>query len=671
MARARRKDKSPPHAPERVVNVAAPYAWPVWLGWRQQLLLLVAIALGFYVNTLGNQYALDDGLVISEHPLVKEGFAGIPGILSTDTYAHFYERHGMTERLTGGRYRPLSLVTFAIEWSLFARADEGGTVRGNPAVSHAVNALLYALTIALLVCLFHRHWFPTRPALAFIAAFLFTIHPVHTEAVANIKGRDEILSMLFLVGTLILVHRHVERGGWRALAGAAACYFLALLSKENGITFLAVIPLALYVFNGLSLKRIAAITVPFFGVAFFFLILRAQVVGFGGGRVTDFMNDPFLLAGPGQRLPTVFTTLLAYIKLLVLPHPLAYDYGYAAFPMVKWSDAGALVSLAVHLGLVVAAVRGILHRQVWAFGIAFYLITLSIVSNVFFSIGTSLGERFVYLSSLGFVMAVAVPLEGLVARGNKAVNSALALVAVVLLLVAGRLTTQRNAEWRDNDMLFLADVAKVPQSVKANVSAAARLIDMALDSTRAAEKPELLARAMGYLDHALELQRKIPIEKHFPDTYLNRGLSQQLLGNTEAAARNYLVVKPGHYWVEQNAQTVKNALLAAASPAYDRGDAAFAVSCLQRVWDMEPGSVEIASNLGHANYKKGDLEATKLWYTRWAELAPNDVAAWLNLGGFSYTHRDKPTAINAFQHVLQLAPGHPEAQAGLAAAQAL
>src|ERR1019366_3277597 len=88
-----------------------------------QALILVVLGFILYSNSFLNEYCLDDGIVIQKNEYVQKGFAGIPKILSTDAYDSFYRQMGAQQELAGGRYRPLSVITFAIEQALFGSKE--------------------------------------------------------------------------------------------------------------------------------------------------------------------------------------------------------------------------------------------------------------------------------------------------------------------------------------------------------------------------------------------------------------------------------------------------------------------------------------------------------------------------------------------------------------------
>jgi hypothetical protein len=217
--------------------------------WHQslpaQIIIIGLLALLFYANSLSNEYALDDTMVITENKYTQAGLKGIKNILTQDSFAG---SQGDLRILEGGRYRPLSIVTFALEYQVFGK---------NPFWGHLGNTVLYALLCIILLKLLNKHIFPARPLIAFLAAAIFTMHPVHSEAVANIKSRDEILSLLFL-GLTLYYGLDALKSNRKILAVLSLFFFaLALLSKENGLTFLFILPLAAYVFTNCSrLKKL-------------------------------------------------------------------------------------------------------------------------------------------------------------------------------------------------------------------------------------------------------------------------------------------------------------------------------------------------------------------------------------------------------------------------------
>jgi len=116
-------------------------------------------------------------------------------------------------------------------------------------VRHFNNIWTFALGCMLLYLLFSRYFFRTNQDLAFLAALLFTMHPIHSEAIANVKSRDEIFSLIFLSLTFFYTFKYLETKKNKELFWASLMFLLALLSKEYAVTLLILVPLAVYTFT--------------------------------------------------------------------------------------------------------------------------------------------------------------------------------------------------------------------------------------------------------------------------------------------------------------------------------------------------------------------------------------------------------------------------------------
>ena len=212
---------------------------------KQMPFLVLLAAFLVHANTLGHNYALDDSIVITDNQFTKEGLAGMGSIFSKDTFYGFFKKDGKDNLVQGGRYRPLSLAMFALEYELFGE---------NPFIGHLLNVLLFALLCALIFQFLrtllrdHRH----SDLLALLTALLFAVHPVHSEVVANIKGRDEILALLFAVLSFKYILTYVDNKKLSSLILSGFFLFLGSMSKENAITFVLIIPIGLMLFRGLK-----------------------------------------------------------------------------------------------------------------------------------------------------------------------------------------------------------------------------------------------------------------------------------------------------------------------------------------------------------------------------------------------------------------------------------
>lgn len=472
------------------------------------ILCIGLFSLILYAPSLQYEYALDDYIVITGNQYTKLGFSGIGKIFSTESMEGFWGEQ--KNLLAGGRYRPLSIVSFAVEWELF---------KENPMVGHLINVLLYALTNLLLyrilVMLFAartkrppRYWYLSIP---FITTMLFVAHPLHTEVVANIKGRDEIMTFLGALGAMYFSLRYVKRERIMDLVWSGVCLFLALLSKENAITFVAIIPLTLYFFTKKPLSKIGVSTLPLIAATVVFLVIRWRVIGYffnSGAEVTELLNDPFLNASFAEKYATIFSTMGYYLKLLVFPHPLTHDYYPKEFPIIGWANWRAILPLAFYTIMGLFAVWGLKRKNIFAYSVWFYLLSFSIVSNLFFAVGTFMNERFMFISLLGFCLIVAY---GLVRYLPKVLSGAAAKrysimgIVGVLLLAYSFQTLTRLPAWENNTALFLTDVEISTNSTKVNTSAGGTIYERAIQLQDIGEKQQELYKAIKYLTKAVEI----------------------------------------------------------------------------------------------------------------------------------------------------------------------
>lgn len=468
--------------------------------WEFLILFLSSILL--YANTLSHDYALDDQLAIYENKFVTKGVSGIGDILTHDAFEGFFGERG-SKLISGGRYRPLSFVSFAIEWEIFGR---------NPHVSHAINVLLYGLLccslfyfLALLFpisCDSHSKysWLHSLP---FAAALLYCFHPIHTEVVANIKGRDEILCLLFGLWALIYFLQYFQSNSWKSYVILFLLYFLSLMSKENAITFLAVFPLAHYIQKGtLGLNNLKPY-LSIFLACFVFIFLRIKYTQVGvDAQTTEILNNPFVRASASEKWGTILYSFLRYDMLLFFPHPLTHDYYFNQIPYRKLSDGWVLLSIITRLGFLYLAFRYWRERSPVFFAVAFFIITFSLVSNVFFTVGIIMNERFVFISSIGFCVLAAWILQRLDFKfGNVLYYS----ILFVILGLYSYKTIARNQVWKDNATLFSNDFLISQNSAKVATSFGGGLYEAAVKMKDSAQKNRTLDSSLLVLEHALKI----------------------------------------------------------------------------------------------------------------------------------------------------------------------
>ncbi|MAT54314.1 MAG: hypothetical protein CMN32_07505 [Saprospirales bacterium] len=501
---------------------------------RETLLLglfIAFVAFAIYANTFGNDFILDDSNAITENHFVKQGVAGIPDILTTEYRAGYWQARG-------NLYRPVSLVMFAVEWQLFPN---------NPFPGHLINVLVYALCALLLfrlLCRLLPGWSVLVPALI---TLLFVVHPIHTEVVANIKSRDELMSFLFLIVSIHLLLDYVQGKRKRALWLAGLSFFFAMLSKEGVITMLAAIPLMLFFFTKAKKQQIIRATASLGIGAAVYLLIRASVLSAQTGEHYDLLLiDNFLVGAQSfsERTATAFKVLGKYLWMLFYPNPLSIDYAYNQIPIVNWANWQPIASLLVYLGLAGIVIRRFRKKEMWVYGIAFYLIAISLYSNLVLTIGSGFGERFLFLPSLGFCMAL-VGLLVLLTRSplkDKSLNltqslkagKVLVLILLPLFAAGAAMTMNRNTAWKDHFTIYETDVQHAPNSARLHYWYGNELMkEKALKAPTQEEKMKYLDLAIAQYNEALR------IHPEYGDAYGQRGLAWYRKGDRQRAAADY------------------------------------------------------------------------------------------------------------------------------------
>jgi protein O-mannosyl-transferase len=517
---------------------------------RIQALIVALLAFICYANTYNNTYALDDTAIIVQNEYVHQGFDGIGDILTKDVYYSYFKQLNTTNQLSGGRYRPLSVVSFAVEQQFFGPVHKGqtdsiisyGLNYGQEAqyekkfvqqmhIRHIFNVVWYVLAILALLYFFRNVVFRGNTIMALLATVLFTVHPIHTEVVANVKSRDEIMSVLFICLTFIFAFKYLENRKIWAFVLALVSYFLAFLSKEYAITLIVLLPLSFFLFNRFSLGKSLLATLPYLAVAVIYIFIRLQVIGQRNELSdNDIQINPYALASGTEKLATEISTSLNYLKLLVFPHPLSSDYSYNQIPYRDFGSPLVWLSILVHLSLFAGFIYFLRKRSVLSFGIAFYLLNLLMVNNLVFDIGATMGERLIFHSSIGFAIVVVYLMYKGMERIKPATKGRLSLAGLILVIIVlcGFKTITRNRDWQSDETLFFKDIRASPNSFLVNANVGCMLINKSDFEKDEKVRIESLERGVRLFTKVLGMQDNYVL------AYMNRGVAYYKLGMADS-----------------------------------------------------------------------------------------------------------------------------------------
>lgn len=640
-------------------------------------LILGAIAFLVYANTLWNGYVLDDPMVTTKNTIVSQGVKAIPEIFRTPRLKGY-------GYMQNDNYRPLSLAMFATEYQIFGEHKAG--------VGHFFNVLFFALGVVMLFFFIDKLFDRKRTGLAFITSLLFALHPIHTEVVANIKSRDEIMCFFFAFWALNVYVDYMKSGKvWQLIAGTVL-FFLSFISKETVVAFAFVIPMIFFFYNNNSRQRAIAITLASWVITVIYILLRIKVMkdnNTDNPLAIDFI-DNMLIKAPsfGSKLATCIWVLGMYIKLLILPYPLNCDYCYNSIPFKSFGDIWVLLSGALHLFMLVYGTFRLFKnpKDPWAFGMLFYLAAIFLFSNIPLLIGAEAGERFVFFASVGFCMLLALAIEKWIARDTEMTypgifknKLAAGVIAAICLLYTG-LTFARNNDWKDNYSLFKSDLAKSPNDARLYFYYGDELAEnMYATEPDTAKQRQLLNDAVGNLKKAIDIYPK------YTEAHVEAGKAYFMGLNYDSAAYHFqkaLQLNPEQSIAANNLGTIylRTGRYPEAISLYKRaiaikgdfGQAYFNLGCtyiqtkqydsaldnLNKTLALDPGYANAYMQIGVVYYVQNKYDQAIPYFNKVVEMDPNNVDALNNLGAVYLNTGKVPQALEIFKKTVAVNPNY-------------
>jgi len=615
--------------------------------------LIGAASFLLYSNTIPNFLNIDDELIYDNRILSDYGFSALQKIFTEPYYkdaaGNVYE------------YRPMVLVSFLMEFMLFGK---------NPHVSHAVNVIIFSGTCVLLFYLLLTllRNYENALRISLLASLLFATHTIHTEAVASIKNRDEVLSLLFAVAGWLFALRFVDSKKAVAYIFFLIFFTAGLFSKQTSITFGILIPVSIILFREVTVRQLWLLILPmtlintFFSpvyllykkvllfagqmifllmfyyamaqrqelIAFFTSLLRkikvfpaeilSQIKNKGAagiqrkntftryginirvsvgllimvvamiatgillsGRgdktrfdIKDMLHDfrelwvtpalqkpaPAVVPIAGRKLNFVEVPLLfvnstnvktatsiyvmgQYLRLMFIPHPLGFYYGYGQIPLYDFSQIKVWACLLVYISLFSLMIYLLVRKRhlIGAFGILFFLVSVFPLSNLITPIAGIMAERLAYTPSLGYCIALSYLLtypalercSKMLMWNRSALLKASNIFFACLVAIYSYATVRRNALWKDSLTLMKSDIEYLQISARANHLFAAHLAYKASRDGRSylPANQKLLQEAVFHFKKALE------IYPEFPFAWFDLAKAYLLLGDTKNAEDAY------------------------------------------------------------------------------------------------------------------------------------
>jgi len=575
----------------------------------------VLVCFGVYFNALFGDFVHDDTSQIVENPWLKD-IKNIPTLFTSGVWSF------KPDLPISNYYRPMMHTLYMLCYQM---------VGLKPLVFHFVN-ILFHCTSSVLVYLLIKRLLATHSnntsavylSPPFIAAVLFALHPIHTEAVTWISGLPEVAYTFFYLLSLYLYI--VVRDSTRQSSPLSVLSFtVALLFKEPALT----LPLVLIAYDFLikkSQEPFLSVTkryAPYIVVSAIYLIARYHAL-------SHFVPSEFYPSLNTYQLAiNIFPLFTEYLTSMIWPVNL--NLWHTFHPISSLFEPKGILSAAVTLAFITASVYTYKKNKAMFFGFLLMALPLLPVFYIKAIGGKPFAERYLYLPSVGGVLLLSIFLSwvaGHVPRAAKGIS--IAFIMLAILFAAG--TIGRNAIWRDNMTLWSDTVEKSPDSAVVHTNLGNEY------------------QSRNALDKAItEYQTALMLDPRHVATYYNLGVAYQSKGQTDMAIEQFratLSLKPN------NAEAHNNLGVAYKS----KGQTDRAIEEFKTALSLQPDNANAHNNLAAAYQDKGQTDLAAEQFRAAVGLRPDYAEAHTNLGNQYQSQGDLDKSIAEYQTALRLNP---------------
>jgi protein O-mannosyl-transferase len=496
--------------------------------------ILFLLAVLPYLNTLRNGFVYDDDAQVLHNPYIRD-FSHLREIFTTEVLS--YQGVGAAANY----YRPLMNFGYLLCYRLFGSRAYG---------FHLVNLLLHGLIVVLLFAVTKRMF--RNSTLAFVAAGLFALHPIHTESVDWIAAVTDLHLTFFYLLTFWL-YLSLERGkssryGLTQLVMALS-FALTTISKEQALTLPLLATLYEHAYREdrdqttmvQKLTRYGALWL----LTVLYLVLRVRFLG-------TLAHDRLQLAGD-EVLFSAITLFGQYMWKLLWPVRLSAYYVFTVSD--DPTDPRILAGLLALILIVVLFVALWKFDRKASFGVVWLAVTLVPVLNANWLGSNVFTERYLYLPSVGFCWVLAWGWTRLLAWSAQSRHPLRRLLATALGVIATlcviRIVT-RNPDWRDDMTLYRRTLAASPNAYymhnnlgvvywgQADIKSAERewteALRLAPGATIVLDNLAMLNLTFRHYEEALGYSlRSLAVDPNDPEAHLNLGSAYLEIGNIQQA----------------------------------------------------------------------------------------------------------------------------------------
>lgn len=541
------------------------------------LSIILIFILAIYYNTIKFDFVTDDYDQIVFDKKIKSIFNIFDFFLSP-----------ISNSLSTQYYRPIFTLSLSVDYFMWGL---------NPIGYHLSNIILYCLFI--ICCFVFVNIFIDNTLICFIITLLFSVHPVHSEAVSWISARNEILMSIFFLLSFIFFIKFSVRKSYIFLTLSYIFFLIAIFSKETAV----VLPIILYIYDNLfnfntKKKEKILIITPFIVLLIFYIILRINLLDSPFGD-----NIPI-----SKKLYSFFLIGKEYLKLIIFPKNLKVIY-YDIIPQSIVFNLNFLFSIIVFISQILIIFFAAKTDKREAFFLIFYCVILLPYSGLVTIIRVSpIADRYLFLPSLGLITFIVLFL--LRKNYNFLSFKYLIITSLVISIILSIITVRKNKDYENNFSYLLKMIEHAPNYYEGYNGLGVEFLNKGDYNS-----------AEFYFLKAIELS--------VPNTYrvyLNLGTLYTKMNNIEEAKKSfYKVVKN-----EKNIKLKAYAYYNLSIIYYKQGDINYAEELIKRAIELDSKNANFFNNLGVIYFLKGNKDEAKKMFIMALSIDPDHEDARKN-----------------------------------------
>jgi tetratricopeptide (TPR) repeat protein len=460
------------------------------------LLLIVLLGLVIYFNSFQNKMFWDDDDIILKNQFTQN-LKYFPKYFSENLIAG--------ANLTSNYWRPLVLITFALEWQLWQNWEVG---------YHLVNTLFHIanaiLTFFLILLLFKNQ------IIALFSSLIFLVHPLQTEAVTYVSGlADPLATFFILLGLISYIKfrfspKSLNQKIYYLLS--LLSFIFALLSKEIAIIMPALVVLVDFFLPPKTksfrekIKNLLKTIAPFLLIIIIYALLRIFVLNFK--NTSYFQNEISPAPNILTKFLTFFKILTIYFGLFFAPFNLHMERKIETF---NYLSPSLIIGIVIFLLLITLLFY---FRKITplVFGIIWFFIGLTRASGLIIPLNGFLYEHWLYISQIGIAL-ILISLGIIISKDKKYLQGILIAIFIAFIIFLSFLTIKRNEGWKDPITFYTQTLKYAPFSYRVINNLGMAYADQGN-----------LEEATKYYKKAISLDPQNPVAYHnLGNVYLKKG----------------------------------------------------------------------------------------------------------------------------------------------------